>query len=112
MAKPPLPLAMAEHEAIGKVRKAAVDSNNAVTVAVLTNITDLERSDLLVMERDVVKQNPPPWALPSKHSLEDIQCLECWRIGAACRPFAIFDFEVEVIKHERGKRFYLHSRRS
>ena len=43
MAKDLVPLAMAEHEAIGKVRKAAVDSINAVTVAVLTNTADLER---------------------------------------------------------------------
>jgi hypothetical protein len=87
---------MAEHEEIGKVRKAAVDSNTAVTVAVLTNTTDLERGDLLVMERGVVKQNPPPWSLPSNHSTEYIECLECWGIGAACRPFATFDLEVEV----------------
>ena len=98
---------MAEHEAIGKVRKAAVDSNNAVTVAVLTNTTDLERSDLLVMERDVVKHNPPPWALPSKHSFEDIQCLECWGIGAACRPFATFDLEVEVSMSEESDFIYI-----
>ena len=77
VAKDLVPLGMAEHEAIGKVRKAAVDSINTVTGAVLTNTTDLERGDLLVMERDVVKQNPPPWSLPSNHSTEDIQCLEC-----------------------------------
>ena len=50
MAKDLVPLGMAEHEEIGKVREAAVDSNTAVTVAVLTNSTDLERGDLLLMD--------------------------------------------------------------
>ena len=47
VAKDFVPVGMAEHEAIGKVRKAAVDSINTVTVAVLTNTTDLERGDLI-----------------------------------------------------------------
>ena len=38
----------------------------------------------------------PVWSLPAQHSIEDIETLECWGIGAACRSSNASDLEVEI----------------
>ena len=47
----------------------------------------------------------PHWSEPAQHSIEDIEILECWGIGAACRASNASDLDVEVCTDEEVEVF-------